>query len=156
MRPVIAINDQFAVTGFLEPEDYKEAARLGFKAIVSNLPDGESPRHPASAQAAQLAAAAGLGFRHIPVTKFDLFSDRVVSATVAAAEELEGPILAHCASGMRSAMAWGAAAALFQSADAVVAALARVGVNAGPLGEEFAQLRLADAGPTPSALKAEA
>lgn len=154
MRPIIRITDRFAVTGFLEPADYAEAARLGFHAIVSNLPDGESPRHPTAAQAAQLAAAAGLGFRHIPVTKFDLFSDRVVSATVAAAQELDGPILAHCASGMRSAMAWGAAAARFQAADTVIAALARAGFNAAPLVDEFEALRTSDAAQVPASLQA--
>ena len=40
---------------------------MGFRSIVSNLPDGESAAHLTSQQEAQLAAEAGLSFRHIPV-----------------------------------------------------------------------------------------
>jgi uncharacterized protein (TIGR01244 family) len=101
--------------------------------IVSNLPDGESQVHPTSQQEAQLAADAGLGFRHIPVTKAEVFSDRVVGGTAKALSELEGPILAHCASGLRSAIAWAAAAARSQSVDAVLAKLAAAGFNLEPL-----------------------
>lgn len=153
MKPVISLNGLFAVTGALEPEDYAEAARIGFKAIVSNLPDGESARHPSSVEAARLAAAAGLAYRHLPTTRFDVFSDRVVAGTVAAAQELPTPILAHCASGMRSAFAWGGAAARFQHADQVVAALAGAGFNAAPLHDEFAAQASSGPGETPAALK---
>lgn len=156
MQPVIALNGHFSVSGALEPEDFAEAARLGFKAIVSHLPDGESARHPPAVEAARLAAAAGLAYRHVPTTRFDVFSDRVVSGTVAAARELPTPILAHCASGMRSAFAWGGAAARFQSADQVVAALASAGFNAGPLHDEFAAQANAGTTGIPVALRASA
>lgn len=154
VKPVIALNGHFSVTGALEPEDFAEAARLGFKAIVSHLPDGESARHPTGAEATRLAAAAGLAYRHVPTTRFDVFSDRVVSGTVAAAEELPMPILAHCASGMRSAFAWGGAAARFQPADQVVGALVSAGFNAAPLQEEFAAQTKAEAMAIPAALVA--
>lgn len=152
MRPIIPLTDGFAVTGALEAADFAEVARLGYKSIVSNLPDGELRQAPSSAEAARLAAEAGLAFRHIPIAKNEIFSDAVVGGTVAAAQELPGPILAHCASGMRSAVAWGAAAARFQPADGIVAALARAGFNVAPLKAEFAEQARADAGPPPAPL----
>jgi sulfide:quinone oxidoreductase len=154
MKPIVPLTPSFAVTGALDPADYAELARLGFKSIISNLPDGELRHLPASAEAARLAAEAGLAYRHIPVTKSEVFSDTVVGGTVAAASDLPGPILAHCASGMRSAAAWGAAAGRFQPADAIVATLTGAGFNMAALADEFAAQRQPDAGSPPEPLRA--
>jgi sulfide:quinone oxidoreductase len=129
MKRVVRITSLFAVTGALEAADFAEVAALGFKSVISNLPDGELPAYPASSEAAALAAKAGLGYRHIPVTKADVFSEAVVGGTVAALRELDGPVLAHCASGLRSAVAWAAAAVRGQSVDAVLGRLAAAGLN---------------------------
>jgi uncharacterized protein (TIGR01244 family) len=133
MNRIVHITPHFAVTGALQPDDFAQAAALGFRSIVSNLPDGESQVHPTSKQEAQLAAEAGLGFRHIPVTKAEAFSDRVVGGTAKALTELEAPVLAHCSSGLRSAVAWAAAAARGQPVDAVLQKLAAAGFNLEPL-----------------------
>lgn len=154
MHKIVSLNPLFAVTAALEPADFAQAAAMGFKTIVSNLPDGESARHPASAEAAKLAAAAGLQYRHIPASKLDVLSPRVVDGTVAVAQELDGPILAHCASGLRSALAWGAAAARYQPADQVLAALGKAGFNMQALHEELSELRQPGDTPPPDALKA--
>ena len=152
MKPVIRITEDFAVTGALEPADFKAAAEMGFKAIISNLPDGESPRHPQSTEAARLAAEAGLAYVYIPIMKFELLSERVQRETISALSRLEGPVLAHCFSGMRSAMAWGVGAARFQPADGIVTTLARSGFNAQPLKDELAALKTEDASATPTLL----
>ena len=57
----------------------------------------------------------------------------MVGGTAQALSELEGPVLAHCASGLRSAVAWAAAAARGQSVDAVLAKLAAAGFNLEPI-----------------------
>jgi uncharacterized protein (TIGR01244 family) len=137
MNRIVQITPHFAVTGALQPDDIARVAALGFKSIVSNLPDGESQVHPTSRREAELAAAAGLGFRHIPVTKAEAFSDRVVDGMTEALRELEGPVLAHCASGLRSAIAWAAAAARAQPVDAVLAKLAAAGFNLEPLRDDL-------------------
>jgi sulfide:quinone oxidoreductase len=103
-----------------------------------------------------LAGQAGLAFRHIPTTKFDVFSDRVVGDMQAALSEFPGPVLAHCASGMRSAAAWAGAAARLQPADCVVDALQRAGFNMAALRDELQeQGGDAHAGDIPPALDAE-
>jgi uncharacterized protein (TIGR01244 family) len=141
MPKITYITPGFAVTGALQPADVAEAAALGFRSILSNLPDGESAAYPSSAEEAALARAAGLGFRHVPTTKFEVFSDRVVEGVAAAIAELEGPILAHCASGLRSALAWAAAAARLQSADQVLAALRKAGFQMDAVRGELEALR---------------
>lgn len=150
MPKITHITPHFAVTGALRPEDFPEAARLGFKAVLSNLPDGESSQYLTSAEEKVLAERAGLAFRHIPATKFDLFSDRVIDGTAAAARDVDGPILAHCASGARSAVAWAAAAALSQPADCVLAALKAAGFNLEGLRGELEALRTSEGKPPPA------
>ena len=44
MNKIVHITPHFAVTGALRP-DFAQAAALGFKSIVSNLPDGEVAVH---------------------------------------------------------------------------------------------------------------
>jgi sulfide:quinone oxidoreductase len=61
----------------------------------------------------------------------------VVGGTVHALTELPGPVLAHCASGLRSAVAWAAAAARGQSVDLVLERLAAAGFNFEPLRDEL-------------------
>ena len=78
MNKVTHITPHIAVTGALQPADFAEIAAAGFKSVLSNLPDGESAAYPTSPQEAELAARPGLGFRHIPTTKADLFTERVV------------------------------------------------------------------------------
>jgi uncharacterized protein (TIGR01244 family) len=129
MHKLVRITPHFAVTGAMQPADFAEAAGLGFKSILSNLPDGESSAYLTAKQEAELAAQTGLGFRHVPVTKQDVFSEQVVGGVGDALRELPGPVLAHCASGLRSAVAWAAAAARGQPVDCVLARLAQAGFN---------------------------
>ena len=138
MQNVKHITDTFAVTGALAAEDFAQAAAMGFKSVLSNLPDGESRAHPSSAEAAALAKRAGLHYRHLPVTKLELFSDRFVADMEKALAELPGPILAHCLSGQRSLVAWAAAAARHQPVDQVLARLKAAGFNLEPLRDELA------------------
>jgi sulfide:quinone oxidoreductase len=137
VNKIIRLTPHLAVTGVLLPEDFAEVARQGFKSVLSNLPDGESARHPSSASERDLAAKAGLGFRHVPAVKADVLSDRVVEGVIDALAELEGPVLAHCASGLRSAVAWAGAASRTEPVDQVLARLEKAGFNLGALRDEL-------------------
>ncbi len=155
MRKLVRITPHFAVTGALQPEDFAEAAALGFKSIVSNLPDGESSAHLTAQQEAELAQRAGLSFRHIPTTTPEVFSERVVGGTSHALSQLPAPVLAHCAAGLRSAIAWAAAAARGQPVDCVLQRLAEAGFNLeGIRGELENQHDPAHISPIPPALDA--
>jgi sulfide:quinone oxidoreductase len=134
---IIYITPFFAVTGALQPADFPEAAALGFKSVVSNLPDGESGAYPSSAEEEELARRAGLSFRHVPVVKSEAFSDKVVDGVLDALNGLEGPVLAHCASGVRSAIVWAAAAARSQPADCVLERLKDAGYDLAAVRDEL-------------------
>jgi sulfide:quinone oxidoreductase len=155
MPKLTHITPAFAVTGALQPADFADIAAAGFRSVLSNLPDGESAAHPTGRQAAELAARAGLAFRHVPTTKTELFTDRVVDGVGDALRELPGPVLAHCASGLRSAVAWGTAASRLQPVDAVLATLKAAGFNLDAVRDELESLRdPAHSGPIPPALDA--
>ena len=129
MDQIIYITPGFAVTSALAPEDFAEAARLGFCAILSNLPDGEGADQLNSRNEAVLAWRAGLKFAHVPSSKLDLFTDPVVEAMAEAVGRLDGPILAHCKSGLRSAIVWAAASARSQPVDCVLERLTAAGFD---------------------------
>src|SRR5690606_32492027 len=113
----------FAVTAELSPSDFAEVARLGFKAVIANRPDGEEEGQLTGRQAAVHAWRAGLTFQHIPAGKHDLFTDQVVDGLANAVATLEGPVLAYCKSGIRSAIVWAAASARSGDVDEILAAL---------------------------------
>lgn len=153
MNKIIYLTPHFAVTGFLQPADFQEIADLGFRSVLSNLPDGESTTYLSASEEAELASSADLGFRHVPAIKSEVFSDRVVDAVGQALTQLESPVLAHCASGVRSAVAWAAAAARSQPVDCVLAALKSAGYDLAVLRDELEDQRgRAHAASTPAAL----
>ena len=129
MKQPIYITPQFAVTDALAPEDFAAAAAMGFRAVLSNRPDDEAAVQMTARQESILAWRNGLKFRHVPAAKLDLFTDEVVEAMGDAVAALDGPILAHCASGIRSAIAWAAASARTQNVDCVMAALRKAGFD---------------------------
>ena len=98
------LTDRVTVAPQIAAADFAALAAAGVRTVINNRPDGEELGQLSSAEAARLAAAAGLAYRHIPVTAATL-SDEAVSAfrqEVAAS----GTVLAYCRSGTRSATLW--------------------------------------------------
>lgn len=139
MNEIVFITPNFAVTAELGPADFAEARRLGFKGILSNRPDGEDGAQMSARQEAVLAWRAGLQFQHVPATKHDLFANDVIEGMETALRTLEGPVLAHCKTGQRSAIVWAAASARNQSADCVLETLSRAGFNFDFLRDDLEQ-----------------
>lgn len=139
MPPIVYITPRFAVTAALTADDFAEAARLGFKAVISNRPDGEEADQLPARQEAALAWRAGLRFRHVPASKLDLMTDGVVEGMAEALSGLEGPVLAHCKSGVRSAIVWAAASARSQSVECVLDALTNAGLDLDFLRDDLEQ-----------------
>ncbi|MFL6845473.1 MAG: TIGR01244 family sulfur transferase [Allosphingosinicella sp.] len=84
------------------PNDVPAIAALGVRLIVNNRPDGEEPGQPSSAQIEAAVRAAGLDYRHIPISGG--FPQAQVEAMAQALEA--GPVLAFCRSGTRSTWLW--------------------------------------------------
>jgi uncharacterized protein (TIGR01244 family) len=100
--PLRAIAPDICVAPQLTPEAMAEAARVGFKSVVNNRPDFEhGPDQPTSAAVEAAAVAAGLVYRHLPVSG-GYQSPEEIAAMAALLAELPRPLLAFCRSGARS------------------------------------------------------
>lgn len=100
--PVRPIADGISVAPQLTPAAMADAAAAGFKSIVNNRPDHEhGPDQPSSAQMQLAAEAAGLQYRHLPVSGSHQ-SPEEIAAFARLLQELPRPILAFCRSGARS------------------------------------------------------
>ncbi len=98
------VTDDLSVAPQITLADVAEAARLGFKTLISNRPDGEEPGLPTAAQFAAASEAAGLAFHHIPVRGGP--GPAEIDATRAVLAEAATPVLAFCRSGTRSIVTW--------------------------------------------------
>ena len=79
-----------------------EVARAGFRSVVNNRPDFEGgPDQPTSASIEAAARAAGLEYRHLPVSGSHQSPEQVAAMGQLLAE-LPRPLLMFCRSGARS------------------------------------------------------
>jgi uncharacterized protein (TIGR01244 family) len=101
LAKVTKVNETLSVSTQPDLADFETFAKQGYVALINNRPDGEEASQPDSAAEQAAAQAAGLEYRHIPVTGANLTIDdvRAFQAALAAAP---GPVLAHCKSGTRS------------------------------------------------------
>ena len=100
--PFRAIADTFSVAPQLTPAAMADAAAAGFKSVINNRPDFEHGLdQPRSDDIAAAAAAAGLQYRHLPVSG-GYQSPEEIAAMAQLLDQLPQPILAFCRSGARS------------------------------------------------------
>ena len=97
------ISDRLYVGPQLTAEDIRRAKSQGFVAIINNRPDGEEPGQPSAAEYRSVAEDAQLAYTHIPVTAGQI-GETQVRAFQEALSQANGPVLAHCKTGTRSAM----------------------------------------------------
>ena len=122
------INDRVRVSGQILPSDIETIKQAGFVSIINNRPDGEAPDQPASAQIAEAAQAAGLGYYEIPMGREGVTPD-MVAATRTALEESDGPVFAFCRSGTRSTTLWALSQAGTDTSDAIIDSAAKAGYD---------------------------
>ena len=122
------ITDGISVSPQIRLEDADEIARLGFKSVISDRPDGEESDQPAADAVCRAAEAAGLQFRHIPVIASDI-GDRDIALFAEAMKDLPKPVLAFCRSGTRAAMLWALSQAATTGTDTVLAATRSAGYD---------------------------
>ena len=90
--------------------DLDAVADRGFRTVICNRPDGESPDQPAFAGIAAAAEARGIATRYLPVVGGQI-EDADAAEFGRMLRDLPGPVLAYCRSGTRSAMLWALAMA---------------------------------------------
>ena len=120
LTPTLAVSPQ------LSEADVAEAAKEGFRAIIDNRPDGEEGGQISAAEMEKLAADQGMAFAHIPVLSGNV-DDQSVERMADALASLDGPVLAYCRTGTRSATLW----ALTQSGTAEPDAILSIARDAG-------------------------
>jgi uncharacterized protein (TIGR01244 family) len=96
------VTDKLYVAPQLSAEDIRAARTNGVAGIINNRPDGEEAGQPASSENRQVAEAEGLGYTYIPVVPGRIDRDQV-ERFKRALEQTDGPVLAHCKTGTRSA-----------------------------------------------------
>lgn len=105
------LSEQLAASPQVRPEDLHEIAASGFVGIINNRPDAEGPDQPSSLELEAEAKRVGLSYWYVPVVP-GAMTEKEVNAFAAALSEAEGPVLAFCRTGNRSAALWKASQAL--------------------------------------------
>jgi len=108
--PYARLNDRMSVAPQITPDDLPNLVAQGFKAIVCNRPDDEVPPDLSSEAIRAACEGAGISFFDNPLAPGGLTGE-AVAAQVGAMQAAEGPVLAYCASGTRSAILWAFATA---------------------------------------------
>ncbi|KQU69742.1 hypothetical protein ASC75_06180 [Aminobacter sp. DSM 101952] len=127
---MIKVTDKLWVSGQPTDADVIAAGEAGIRKVINNRPEHEDPTQPSMAEAAERAARAGMDFVNIPVApgRYTLEAVRAFQKAVA---EAQGPVLAHCKGGTRSATLWAIGEVLDNrmSVDELDAVGQRLGIN---------------------------
>ncbi len=127
------VTDDFSVSPQISVADVAEAAAAGITLIINNRPDGEMSGQPTSAQIAAAAAAAGIGYAHIPVDQSGISAGHLDAFDQAIAGVENPRTLAFCRSGTRSIILRSyAAARAGQPVAALIAEAGTAGYDIGP------------------------
>ncbi|MDJ0827322.1 MAG: TIGR01244 family sulfur transferase [Rhodobacter sp.] len=133
------ITPEYAVSPQIAPTDMAALKAAGFVAVIDNRPDTEVPPDLQSAAMRTAAEAAGLAFVENPVINGGLTMEMVTGqgAAVAAAD---GPVLAYCRSGTRSAFVWALSQAGKRSSAEIAADVRQAGYDLPGLEDQIASL----------------
>ena len=126
------VTPRYFVSPQISVEDVPALAEAGFSHVICNRPDTEVP---ASHQAAAIGAAveaAGMTFVVNPLTHGTMTPDRT-GLQRDTLETAEGKVLAYCASGTRSTVAWTLAHAGDLGAEGVLKSAAEAGYDLAAL-----------------------
>ena len=130
------LSPTFAVTPQIAVEDIPAIKDAGYTTIICNRPDAEVPPSHQAAAIGEAARAAGLTFIVNPVTHQGLVMD-MITGQKASMDAADGPILAYCASGTRSAIVWSFTQAGEMPTQDIIAATAAAGYDLGGMAPQI-------------------
>lgn len=113
------LTPRYFVAPQIDPAFMDAIKALGITRILCNRPDAEVPPSHQSAAMARAAHAAGLTFADQPLTHQTMTED-VVARNRALGAETDDVVLAYCASGTRSTIAWALGQAGRMQADEII------------------------------------
>jgi len=115
------------ITGQLLAAQMQALSEQGVMGFINNRPDMEAPVQPRSDELEQMAQTLGVDYFHIPMAGG--LSPGLIEASVTAYKNMPRPIVAFCASGMRSAALWAFAHVDKLGVDATMQAISDIGFN---------------------------
>lgn len=124
----VALSDVIAVGEVPTAAEIEILAKAGFRSLLNTQPDGEVARFAPSDATKALAEAAGLTYRHLPLTSRRP-DEAALTAFATALQDMPRPIYACCYSGARTAAAWALAAAPHQDPASIVEACGKAGYD---------------------------
>jgi len=105
MLQIKPLTSEFSVSPQISLDDLSTIARLGFKSIINNRPDGEDKGQPSNQALQQKCSELGLKYRYLPVISGQVTKQNSQDMNDYL-NELEKPILAFCRTGTRSCLLW--------------------------------------------------
>lgn len=100
MQP-IKITDRLSVTAQPDAGSFPAIAGQGYTAVINARPDAEEAGQPGNKAEKAAAGAVGLAYSFVPVTG-SAITEADIRAFQKAMAAVDGPVLAHCKSGMRA------------------------------------------------------
>lgn len=122
------LDPDLAVSSQIPLDALERIAAEGYRSVIANRPDGESPDQPSAAEVREAAEAAGLAFAHIPVVG-GAITDADVTAFRQALDTLPKPIFGFCRTGTRTTTLWALAHAADTDADALISTAKTAGYD---------------------------
>jgi len=126
------ITEDISVSAQIEASDIEDLKARGFKSVICNRPDGESPDQPAYAEIAEAAQAEGLEVRYLPIVSGGMVPQDV-EVFAAAMQDLPKPVFAYCRSGTRCATVWALSEAQNRSTAEIIEKTAAAGYDLRPV-----------------------
>ena len=120
------IVEGYSVSPQITPSDFETLAARGVHTVICNRPDAEVPPDLQAGPMQQAAEAVGIIFVYNPVVGIGM-SPQSIDEQADAIEGADGPVVAYCASGMRSALMWAFARAGAEPAEDILRTVAEAG-----------------------------
>lgn len=132
------LTPRYYVSPQIEPGDMSALKAAGITHILCNRPDAEVPPSHSAATMQAAAKAAGISFAVQPLTHQTMVPD-VIATNRALGAETDHVVLAYCASGTRSTIAWALGQAGQMTPDAIIAAARSGGYDIENMRQVLAQ-----------------
>lgn len=131
MKPV-QLSSGFSAAPQIRAEDLPAIAAAGFRGIVNNRPDGETPDQPPSREIEAAAKRLGLAYAHIPVVPGEI-RDAQAQRLEGFLGRAQGPVLGFCRTGRRAVQLWALQQAAHGNVEDILAAASRAGFDLASL-----------------------
>jgi len=100
------LHNNLYVGGQITAHDFEQFTKAGITTIINNRPDDEEPGQFNSTEAAAAAKEHGINYHYLPMANGKPLPADLVEDFKRILASVDGAVLAHCRSGMRSSFIW--------------------------------------------------